>query len=144
MLPDQPQKSLQQSAYLWTWQGRTLYFKRGVENMAADGNADLIFILGQYLPKHKNTGLLTDNLLQQKNALVKKFQRSLIDSRFQDAGKDTFSYDTSRWYFLSGPNMADVEDFHYGAINFGIPLTSGTEDWALSILTSTIYFDNRN
>lgn len=143
--PAKPSMLPKQSPYLWIWQGKVHFNKKSIENVAADGHCDIQFILAQYLERFENGEMRTD-IMQSRNQLVKKFEVSLIDSRHADIAKDTMVYDTGKAYFISGPNIIDTEDFYIGGIGQIFPLTGKAvpDNWYISVLTSTIYFNNRN
>lgn len=144
-LPKEDQLLKDKSPFLWIWQGDLFFKKEGVETLSPEGNCDLIFILAQYLPKFEDNEIRTD-VWQKKNALLKKFERTLISSKFSGS-KDAMTYPSdASWYFINGPNVIDTEKFYYGGINQIFPFTGLPlqKDWYISVVTSTIYFDNRN
>ncbi len=144
-IPKQPSMRPGENCYLWIWQGRPAFKKKTTNNLWAEGNCDLIFIIAQYIDKYDD-GSLREDILQQRNGLVKKFGASLIDSVHVDITKDAMTYPSDgSWYFISGDNVVDTEDFYYGGISQVFPLTGKPvpENWYLSVVTSTIYFNNR-
>lgn len=145
-IPKQPSMKPGDNCYLWLWQGKTILKKEGTPNCAPEGYSDIIFILAQYIDKYDD-GELREDILQQQNGLLKTFTDSLKDSTFVDADDNCMTYPTDgSWYFRGGNNIIDTVDPYYGGIGQVFPFTGKPvpENWYLWVVTSTIYFDNRN
>lgn len=149
-LPKLEDKQYNQTPYLWLWQGNTRYHKQGIENFAPEGTCDLIFIVADYLPKYDD-GLLRTDILQRQNSLVKKLETSLIDSRFVGA-VNGIVFNPLR-YLMSGKAASawgyaqyDTVQFYYGGSSQVFPFTGKPlrEDWYVSVITMSAYFDNRD